>query len=106
MLTQMIFAQIKLDAGTQDDLYVVPAGCTAYGTLFVAAHAGYDIVSAQMIPAAETPAPQHYIMCDTPLVGNVPIYLQQIYLGGGDRLRVGSQLGDSSFTFTGELYSS
>jgi hypothetical protein len=104
-INQRIFEQNKPGAGDSLDLYVVPESSTAFGTLYIAAQNGYDIVSVQLIPAADLlPENKHYIMYRTELVGWVPIYLQQIYLGPGDRLRISSVNGDSGFTFTGELY--
>jgi hypothetical protein len=112
MITDTLFAQKKLDANKTADLYVVPMGSTAMGTLWIAAHNGYDIVSVALIPrgantvliATNRVDSSRYIMRNTELAGNVPIYLQQLYLNHGDRIQISSVTGDSSFTFTGEKY--
>lgn len=112
MITDKIFAQYKPVINETADLYVVPMGSTAMGTLWIAAHKGYDIIRVRLLansimllpPDPPIPDLASYILYDTPLVGNVPIYLQQIYLNEGDVIRITSQTGDCSFTFTGELY--
>lgn len=104
-ISQRIFEQAKPSAGDSIDLYTVPPGSTATGTLYISAQIGYDIVSCQLIPAADPePLDKHYIMYQTELRGWVPIYLQQIYLNSGDRVRISTLYGDCGFTFTGELY--
>ena len=113
MITDTLFAQYKPAANETVDLYTVPDGSTAMGTLWIAAQAGFDIIRVQLIastiqlvpPVDPIPDAATYILYDTPLVGNVPIYLQQIHLNQGDTIRINSQAGDCSFTFTGERYS-
>jgi hypothetical protein len=105
MITDMLFAQYQPAPGETRDLYLVPDGSSARGTVYISAHAGFDIVSVALIPRDTTADPKNYIMRETPLVGNVPIYLQQLYLNHGDRIQISSVRGDSSFTFTGERYS-
>jgi len=112
MITDKIFAQYKPAINETADLYLVPSGSSAMGTLWIAAHKGYDIVRVQIIastiqlypPDPPIPDAATYVLYDTPLVGNVPIYLQQLFLNDGDLIRITSQTGDSSFTFTGEMY--
>jgi hypothetical protein len=104
MITDMLFAQYQPAAGETRDLYLVPDGSSAKGTIYIAAHVGFDVVSVALIPRDSTADPKNYIMRNTELVGNVPIYLQQLYLNHGDRIQISSVTGDSSFTFTGEKY--
>lgn len=113
MITDIIFAQYKPIANETRDLYTVPAGAQAKGTIWIAAAEGIDRVSVQLIPAtifgAPVPVPtdgRDYILKDCWLLGNVPIYLQLIYLNSGDTIRIFSERGDSSFTYNGELYTS
>lgn len=106
----MIFGQSKLAAGESLDLYTADGG--VYGTLYIAAEVGYDIVSVQLVPAnlAGVPVavlstdPSTYILRSCGLVGNTPMYLQEIYLNTGDVLRVSSEYGDCAFTFTGDYF--
>lgn len=104
-VTPNIFAQYKPIAGETIDLYVAETGTSAFGTLYIAAQQGYDVVSVMLVPEGETVDNKNYIMRNTTLAGNVPIYLQQIYLNEGDTIKITSTTGDCSFTFTGELYS-
>jgi hypothetical protein len=105
MITDMLFAQYKPGPGDGVTLYTVPPGCSAKGTLYVAAQDGFDIVSVMLIPNGISSDLSQYILANTKLVGNVPIYLQLIYLGEGDSIFIRSETGDCSFTFTGEEYS-
>lgn len=107
----MIFRQYKPGAGETYDLYTVPVGSSAVGTLYIAAQNGYDKISVQIIPQSILFSPAiidnaaTFILYQTPLVGYVPIYLQQLSMYQGDILRITSTTGDCSFTFTGELIS-
>lgn len=104
MITELIFAQYSPGAGESYELYKVPPGSSAKGTLYIAAREGFDIVSVMLIPNGEDPDPKQYIAYRTRLYGNVPIYLQLIYLNEGDVLFITSETGDTSFTYTGEKY--
>lgn len=107
MVIDQLFAQYKPGPGETYDLYLVSPGDSAKGTLWIAARNGYDQISVQLMPAAGVPDDKvTYILYNTPLHGNVPIYLQDIYLGDGDGIRITSTTGDCSFTFTGEKYTS
>lgn len=110
MITDIIFAQYKPIADETYDLYTVPAGAQAKGTIWIAATEGLDRISVQLVPATifgtQVPTPtdgSDYILKDCYLLGNVPIYLQLIYLNSGDKIRIYSERGDSSFTYNGEL---
>lgn len=105
MRTSTIFAQYKPLAGETYDLYQVEPNCAAVGTLYIAAQDGYDVVSVQLMKAGEPDSSKQYILRGCDLNGNVPIYLQQIHLSQGDIIRIYSVTGDTSYTYTGELYS-
>ena len=111
MITDIIFAQYKPAAGETKDLYTVPPGASAKGTIWIAAEVGLDYVSVQLIPATifGSPVPaqsdgRDYILYKCNLNGNVPIYLQEIYLNQGDTIRIYSERGDCSFTYNGQLF--
>lgn len=111
MITDIIFAQYKPAPGETRDLYTVPAGTSAKGTIWIAAEVGLDWVSVQLIPAtifgesvSQPTDGRDYILYNCYLSGNVPIYLQEIYLNEGDTIRIYSERGDSSFTYNGEHY--
>lgn len=110
MNTSMIFAQYKPNAGVAYNLYTVPAGSSAIGTLWVVTQNATDTVRVQIIAATinGVSSPSYsdnrsYILYDTPLRDNVPVYLQQLNLNAGDVIRIYSSGGNSAFTFTGEL---
>lgn len=104
----VIFAQYNPAADEGYNLYTVPTGCGATGTLWIAGLTWWDTVSVQIIPAtilgnpAPPPGAQSFIL-NTDLKGQVPIYLQQLHMNDGDVVRIYSKYGTSAFTFTGEL---
>jgi hypothetical protein len=114
-VSKKIFAQSKPESGITTELYMVPYGHQAKGTIYVSQQQGvYDLdyVSVQILPntlqndgVLITPEDSNtYIMSTTPLYGQVPIYLQQICLNSGDVITVTSVNGWCAFTYLGDLY--
>lgn len=86
-------------------MLTIEPGTTGMGTLYIAAHYGSDRVSVRLEKSGDASDAKQLILSQTLLLGNVPIYLQQLHLGSGDSIWISSQTGDSSFVFTGEQYS-
>ena len=106
----MIFAQYKPAAGETAILYTVPTDLAVTGTVYVASQTATqaidgDFVSIQLVPDGQTPDNEHFILYGAYICGGVPIYLQQIYLNEGDKIRIYSDRGHCSFTFTGRIFS-
>lgn len=105
MIVRQIFAEHKPNPGEVYDLYTVPSGSSAMGTLYVANQQLGDRVTVQLLsPALGSSDPSTYVLYQVPLFSQVPIYLQQIHLDQGDGIRISTESGACSFVFTGEEY--
>lgn len=102
-----IFSQLVPTAGITTILYTVPQGAGAFGTLFCSNTDGAnsDILRVALVPSTAALDDSMYILYDAALYQYQPLYLQQLGLNSGDSIVIDAKNGTTSFTFTGQLFS-